>query len=89
MKIKEGYLLRKVAGEIIVVPTGEAAMDFNGILTLNESAAYLWDFLTKGISLDELALKLTEKYEVDQTTALADTKELIDLLKKRDIIADE
>ena len=42
MKIKENFILRKIAGDDVVVPIGENIADFNGAITLNETAALLW-----------------------------------------------
>ena len=47
MKIKDGYLHREVAGNIIVVPVGEASMNFNGMINLNETGAFLWKLFEK------------------------------------------
>ena len=43
MKIKEDYLLRKVAECYVVVPVGKATVDFNGMMNLNETGAFLWE----------------------------------------------
>ena len=40
MKIKEGYLLREVAGSNIVVPIGEGELNFSGVITLNDVGAF-------------------------------------------------
>ena len=47
MKIKEGFMLRQVAGQHIVMPLGQKALDFNCAITLNESGAFLWSVLEK------------------------------------------
>lgn len=48
MKIKSDYLLRKVADSYVVVPVGKATVDFNGMINLNETGAFLWQQLQKG-----------------------------------------
>lgn len=48
MKIKEGYLLREVAGSNIVVPIGEGELNFSGVITLNDVGAFFWKNLEKG-----------------------------------------
>ena len=50
MKIKEGFILRNVAGSNVVVPVGQATVDFNGMMSLNDTGAFLFDKLTKGIT---------------------------------------
>ena len=77
MKIKEGFELRNVCGEFIVVAYGEQNIDFSRIISLNESAAMLWNaVLGKDFTAQMLAEKLCEEYEVDADTALADAQDI-------------
>lgn len=78
MKIKEGFELRKMLRENIVVAKGLQNIDFNKIISLNESAAYLWKAV-QGTDFDEekLVALLQEEYEVDDVTAKADVAELV------------
>lgn len=69
MKVKEGFVLRSVAGSNVVVPVGAASMDFNGMITLNDSGAFLWRELEKGADVDSLTAALLREYEVDEETA--------------------
>ena len=69
MKTKQGFMLRNIAGKDIVVAVGEAAMDFNGMITLNETGAFLWKLLEKGAQYDELVSALLAEYDVDEATA--------------------
>ena len=86
MKIKHGYVLRKVAGENIVVPTEEAALNFNGILTLNETGKVLWEMLQTGASEGQLVDVLVDRYEVDEDTAMKDVADFIRILKGKNIL---
>lgn len=88
MKIKEGYLLRTVAGSNIVVPIGEGAIDFSGVITLNEVGAFLWRALEDGASKEELVKKLTAEYEVDDATASADIDAFIARLREASLLDD-
>ena len=64
MKISENYILREIAGEYIVVPTGSAAMDFKGLITLNDTGAFLWKLLQEADQTEEGLLDaLCEEYE--------------------------
>jgi hypothetical protein len=73
MKIKKGFMVRKIVDLWIVVPLGERVVDFNGILTLSDSAARLWNRLEAGSATrDELLAELTDTYDVDAETAAAD-----------------
>ena len=75
MKIKKGFELRTICGETIVVAHGIENIDFSKIISLNESAAYLWRKV-EGRDFDaaELARLLTEEYDVDAATALRDAE---------------
>lgn len=71
MKTKKGFMLRSVAGRHVVVAIGQASVDFNGLITLNDTGAYIWEKLAKGISYDELLTDMLADYEVDEATARA------------------
>ena len=79
MKIKEGFELRVICGEAIVVAHGRENIDFSKIINLNESAAYLWNKVV-GTEFDasRLAALLCEEYVVDEATALADSQKVMD-----------
>lgn len=86
MKIKNGFILRTVAGQNLIVPVGENAMNFNAAITLNESAAFLWNKLTEEQSEEQLLSALTEEYAIDEETAKADIKVFLDVLKEHNIL---
>ncbi len=69
MKTKKGFMLRSVAGRHIVVAVGQASVDFNGLITLNETGAYIWRKLADGCTYDELLNDMLSDYEVDEATA--------------------
>lgn len=69
MKTKQGFMLRNVAGRDIVVAVGAASMDFNGLISLNETGAFLWKLLEKGAEYDELLAKLLGEYDTDEASA--------------------
>jgi hypothetical protein len=79
MKTKKGFNLRNVCGERIVVAEGIENIDFSKIISMNESSAYLWSQVQdKGdFTVEQLAKLLTEEYEVDENTALADSKTVV------------
>lgn len=79
MKIKKGFELREVCGEHIIVAYGKENIDFNKVISLNESAAYLWkNIVDKDFTADTLASLLQQEYEVDAETASRDAKALLD-----------
>lgn len=77
MKIKEGFELREMCGENIIVAKGVQNIDFNKIISLNETAAYLWKAIVgKEFTPESMAELLRMEYEVTEATALADAQEL-------------
>lgn len=72
MKRNEDYILRTIAGESILVPTGRASQEFNGMIHLTETAAFIWENVNSCSSLEELIQKILEEYEVDEKTARRD-----------------
>lgn len=86
MKVKNGFILREVANQYIVVPTGNRTLDFNGIITLNNSGKYLWDNLQDSITYGDLVNLIVNKYEVTKEVAIRDVKEFIDNLNKHNIL---
>ncbi len=82
MKIKDGFVLREVAGTYVAIATGEASKTFRGMIKMNASCAKIWECFKEGMTVDETAQKLTEIYDVDLETAKTETtstaKQLLD-----------
>lgn len=77
MKIKDGFELREMCGEHIIIGIGMANIDFSKVISLNESAAYLWRAIEgKEFTVQLLAELLTEQYDIDDATATADASML-------------
>ena len=68
MKLKEGLVLRDVAGECVVISVN-ANIDFDGMLSLNGTAKDLWQWLQEGADEDGLVARLLDEYEVDESLA--------------------
>lgn len=78
MKAKKGFLLRRLGDEYMVVPVGEASKNFNGMIRMNETGAFYWKELEKGISEEDLVQKTLERFEdLDEETARRDLKEYL------------
>ena len=82
MKIKGNFVLRQIAGAWVVLPLGFATLDFNGMLTLNESGVLLWRLLERGCEREELVTALLTEYDVMASVAEADVDEFLEKLKK-------
>ena len=87
MKIKEGFLLRKIASQTMVVAVGQASKEFNGIIRLNPTGEFLWEKLQSDVTVDELVDAMTAEYDIDEATARADIESFIDTLKGANILA--
>lgn len=80
MKTNKDYILRSIAGEYILIPTGAAAAAFNGMINLSEVAGFVWQNLDGAADLEELVAKVVEEYEVDPAVARADVQRFVDSL---------
>lgn len=79
MKIKEGFELQNVCGEHIIVPTGIESVDYSKIISLNETAAYLWKEcceLGGTFTIDNMVELLTREYEVSEKIAREDCEKI-------------
>lgn len=87
MRIKEGFILRTLCGEHVVVGEGLTQVNFNKLLSLNASAAYLWESLTgREFTLDTIVSLLTDKYDVDAEKAAEDAEKLISIWKQEGVV---
>lgn len=82
MKAANGFILREIAGDTILIPSGAAAQKFNGLITINELGAFIWNALQTETTLDAIVEQITESYEVDADTARADAVSFLDELRK-------
>ena len=79
MKIVDGFKLREVCGEFVVVPEGSKLVNFNKMLSLNGSAAFLWKAVEgKDFDVQTLADLLVKEYELDSALALSDAGKILD-----------
>ena len=86
MKIKDGFILRSVAGTNLVVAVGEQSKTFNKVVKLNDTAAFLWRQLENECTFEQLTERLTQEYEVSQEVAEYDTRAFINTLKEASVL---
>ncbi|MBP5250408.1 MAG: PqqD family protein [Lachnospiraceae bacterium] len=77
MKARKNFILRNVAGEYMLVPTGDEIKSFNGTLMLNEQAAFVWEKLQSSISRKVLLDDILNEYDTDEKTAAQDLDDLL------------
>ena len=86
MKIKEGFILRTVAGETVALPSG-GVTNLDMMITLNGTAKFLWEKLAVGAEKDELVDALLAEYDVDQERAEMSVDAFVARLKELDFLA--
>lgn len=86
MKIKDGFLLRQVAGQTVVLPTGNE-LDLNMMITLNDTGAFLWEHLQTETDEDALVAALRGEYDVDEETARASVRRFVDKINEHGFLA--
>lgn len=86
MKVKEEFVFREIAGDYIIVPTGNATLGLNGMLVVNEVGASIWKMLEDEMTFEELVAGIREEYEVEEDVARRDVEEFLEKLKGMGII---
>ena len=86
MKIKKSMIKRDVAGQIVLVPFGEALKDTNGLFLVSETGSFIWDILPECETVKDIVDKILIEYEIDEKTAENDVNKFLDDLRKYDII---
>ncbi len=76
MKIKSGYEIKSVEGVNIVVPT-EGNMSFSGVITLNETALFVWNLLKENLEKEEIVNRFVSEYDAPRDVIESDVDELL------------
>ena len=82
MKVKNGFILRKVGSQFVVAATGEASRNFNGMIRLDESGAFAFNLLKNEISEQDMLSALAAQYSVDEDSLKGDLANFIAKLKE-------
>lgn len=86
MKINKDFMIRKIADETVLVATGQASQNFNGMISINEVGSFILHNIEECKDEDELISKILNEFEVDENTAREDTREFIEQLLKMGIV---
>ncbi len=89
MKLNGTFTLREIAGEILVIPVGQTALELNGMIVLNPVSKVIWDCLEQGTTLAGILAAVTEQFEVSEGEAEADITAFLEDLRKHDLISDD
>lgn len=87
MKIKDGFILRQVGGQNVVVAVGTASQSFSGIIRLNETGTFIWRQLATDKTEDELCTALLSEYELSEEKAQEDVSAFVQRLKEAGLLA--
>ena len=91
MRLKDGLILREVAGQFIIVPTGKRVQEITNMVYISSSAAYLWEYMEKNeFTKDVLVKRIMEHYiGVTEEVASADIEKFLATLKRNNILEPE
>lgn len=82
MKVSKEFILREIAGEYILVPTGASAAKISGLVTMNELGCFIFKALQEEKSMEQLVDVIVAEYAVDRNTAQADAQEFLQQLRE-------
>lgn len=87
MKLKDGFVLRQVGGQTVVLPSG-AELDLNMMITLNGTGKFLWERLENGAQVQDLVKDLCAEFEVEEERAKAGVSAFVENLKSHGFLED-
>ena len=86
MKIKDGFVIREVMGNFVVIATGDVSRDFHGMVKLNETAAEIWGYVSEGKDADAIVAEMLSQYDVDEAKLRSDVEGTLEAFKKQGFI---
>ena len=86
MKIKEGYVIRKVMGNHVVIATGAQSKYFHGMVKLNNTAAEIWELIAKGLDENGIVAAMLESYDVEEEKLRADVQKTVNTLVEQGFV---
>ena len=82
MKKKEEFIVREIVDEYVMMPVGNTALKFNGLVMANAVSAFIWENIENVNSVEELTNFICNEFEVEYEIALQDTAEIVEQMKK-------
>lgn len=89
MKAVKNMVLREIVGEYVLIPTGEAAKELYGLVSLTESGKLLWEKLSEECGEDELVAAVLAEYDVDEATAKKDVAKFLNKLREAKLLEEQ
>ena len=88
MQLNKDIIHREIAGEHILIPTGETALHYNGIFAITEIGAEIWEMLQNGEDIAAITAELLENYEVEKEVLENDINNFLNMLRENDLLRD-
>ena len=88
MKIKQGFIKRKIQDKYVVVATGEASKTYRNFIELNQTASVIWDEIKNGKTVEQIAELFVKEYLVTLDKATQDINKIVSVLIKEGIICE-
>lgn len=88
MRINKEFVLREIAGDYVIIPTGQTVLEFNGLITVNEVGVVLWNMLQNEVTEDQLVEGILEEYDVEEEVAREDIRNFLDRLIQGKILTE-
>lgn len=89
MRLVEGFVLREMFDEWVAVPCGQSALRMSGLLSMNETGAFLFSALQQEHTEESLQSLLLENYDTDEETAAQDVRKFVEILRKKNLLTDD
>lgn len=89
MRVDSGFVLREIAGDYVIIPTGKIVLTFNGLITVNEVGVSIWNMLQKEVTFEEIVKGILDEYEVEESVARQDVEEFLEKLAENGILIGE
>ena len=89
MKLNGTFTLREIAGEILVIPVGQTALDLNGMIVLNPVSRVIWECLEKGTDREQLLKAILDRFDVDESVAKEDMESFLSELSAQKLLEEE
>lgn len=89
MIVNKGFVLREIADDYIIIPTGKTVLEFNGLITVNEVSVSLWQMLQNEVTFEDLVQGILDEYDVGESVAREDIQEFLDTLIEGGVLTKE
>ena len=87
MRVDKGFVLREVADDYIIIPTGKTVLEFNGLIKTNAVGADIWNMLQEEVTFEEIVQGILKEYDVEEEVVREDIQEFLDKLIAGAILA--